>query len=293
MKNAFIFCCLFFIGLQLNANCLLRGVENLETGSQRTDIAIGDFNRDGFSDVAIAGREARVVRVFLNQGDGSFALSFETTLKPGLILIVSADFNGDATPDLAVSGGGRVSIFLNDGTGKFSDGSSLEIRSPRSIAAADFNSDSKADLAVLTPDGVSVFQNANPGFTKTQTISVKSGTDLIAAPLGTGQFFDLILTTSHGSIQIYQGNGAGTFQQLSSVSILRYPEHLMAARINNDRLLDLVAGGRNGDVDVLIAESAGSFKRIQLHTASGIQGMALADFDDDHRTDLMTIIART
>src|SRR5882724_5223796 len=58
--------------------------------------------------------------------------------------IISADFNGDKRPDVAVthSGSGNVTIFLNQGSGKFTALKPFNAGANLSgIVAADFNAD--------------------------------------------------------------------------------------------------------------------------------------------------------
>lgn len=292
-KTVVIAVSIFSVSTNLYAGCLLHGVQYLETGSERTDITVADFNRDGFSDVAIAGAEAGVVRVFENQGDGSFAISNEKYLKTAPALIEAGDFNGDMVPDLAVAGSGSVIILLNDGVGKFAITQRINTRAPAAIAAADFNSDSIADLAVLTKnesaEAVSVFLNANGSFLQTQTLPVKSPVDLIAVRLGSGTVMDLVVSSDRGNITILKGLGAGTFQEMAPVRAVPGAARLAAGLIDGDDLTDLVVSGSDGEIAVLLGQNENEFRRVQLSTASEIRGVALTDFNDDKQTDLLLV----
>ncbi len=285
--------CVFLVCWNLAADCLLRGVESLETGSEKADIAVADFNQDGFPDVAIAGAEARVVRMFLNQGDGSFTVSSERRLKNDPLRIRAADFNGDTISDLAVADSRGIVILFNNGSGRLTIDGRIRIRSPLAFTAVDFNSDSVADLAVLTSNGeggrLSIFLNAHGTFTKAQTIGIKSPLDLISARLGEGRFNDLIVSTDSGSLLIYKGSGTGAFTHSSAVAVAPGAAQINAALINGDDLTDLVVAGRDGKVTVLLDQGGNSFKRIDLSTGSEIRGISPADFNDDGRIDLLLI----
>ena len=95
-----------------------------------SSVAVGDFNGDGFPDLAIV--FAGGVRVLLGNGDGTFqstpvsyvAGSFPSSLSfPGSVTVgdfnslAVGDFNGDGFPDIAVANffSNNVSILLNDG----------------------------------------------------------------------------------------------------------------------------------------------------------------------------------
>src|SRR3954468_10235783 len=89
--------------------------------------------------------------------------------------IVTADFNLDTRPDLAVvnSSSNNVSILLGDGTGGFTPapGSPVTVgQTPKSLAVGDFNNDGKPDfvadnfiggsLSVFLGDGAGGFTQA-------------------------------------------------------------------------------------------------------------------------------------
>jgi hypothetical protein len=86
-------------------------------------VAVGDFDGDGISDLAVGNFGSGTVSVLVSNGDGSFqpTRNFSVGAVAGSLAV--ADFNGDGWPDLAVVNGGlggdsslnRVSILLNDG----------------------------------------------------------------------------------------------------------------------------------------------------------------------------------
>jgi hypothetical protein len=86
-------------------------------------VAVGDFNGDGISDLAVANAGTSPdytdggVSVLLGNGDGTFQdpVSFTTGARLPVSVAVG-DFNGDGWPDLAVanSASNNVSILLND-----------------------------------------------------------------------------------------------------------------------------------------------------------------------------------
>ena len=73
-------------------------------------LAIADFDGDGFLDVASAGGF-----LLLGNGNGTFQpyITFFATFTSNDLGIAVADFNGDGHPDLALAGVGGTTIFLN------------------------------------------------------------------------------------------------------------------------------------------------------------------------------------
>lgn len=121
-------------------------------------IAVGDFNGDGFPDLAVtnyAGPDQNAVAVLLGNGDGSFktpvfysapGFSFESAAV--------ADLDGDGIADLVLSqfwSGGPASILLGNGDGTFQAGKTVVANVPLSsgyLAVADFNGDGLPDIAL-------------------------------------------------------------------------------------------------------------------------------------------------
>lgn len=86
------------------------------TGGRHDSLATGDFNRDGYADLAWAEEEGTAVDVLLSNGDGTFqaAQSFATAV--GSVSVVAADLNGDGKLDLVT---GSPSVLLGNGDGTF------------------------------------------------------------------------------------------------------------------------------------------------------------------------------
>lgn len=117
-------------------------------------VAVGDFNRDGKLDAAVAnGGSAPYsgISVSLGNGDGTFTPGSTIPLGSDLLDVVAADFNADGKLDLAVTdvGSNTVSILLGNGDGTFGAPLTIPVgNGPRAIVAGDFNNDGKLDLAI-------------------------------------------------------------------------------------------------------------------------------------------------
>lgn len=125
----------------------------------------GDFNHDGFADLALAGGAGWTgIPIACSFGDGSFALynkaagSFPSWASTAGAKVLTGDFNGDGYTDLAltgVAGWATVPIALNLGYGSFNVvnsvvgafGSYAATPNVRAIAA-DFNGDGYTDIAL-------------------------------------------------------------------------------------------------------------------------------------------------
>src|SRR5438132_14206788 len=71
-------------------------------GTNPASVAVGDFNRDGVPDVAVANYGSNTVSVLLGNGDGTFqpARTFAAGDRPGFVYV--SDVNGDGRQVLGV-----------------------------------------------------------------------------------------------------------------------------------------------------------------------------------------------
>ena len=217
-------------------------------------LAVGDFNRDGQIDLAIAnfnGNNATHVSTLLGNGDGTFGRvsSYGTGQHP--TGVVSADFNGDGNPDLATVNtyDSTVSVLLGLGRGKFGSAVNYAVNSDQyygAIVSADFNGDGHPDLATIN--------------------------------------------FSAGAVSILLNEGNGTFGTYKDYPAGPSPQSLVAGDFNNDQKMDLVVGNLGADASLLLGNGNGGFQApIPIASGLGPYAMAVADFNGDGNLDLATV----
>ena len=173
----------------------------IPSASNPIALATGDFNKDGYKDIATVDNGSNTVAIMYNDNTGGFGSS-DTVYKVGqnLQAITSGDFNGDGLADLAVAdygvinqaplriaalsgggGSGTIYIFLGSGAGKtttFTVSGFAANASPNNIRNADFNGDGKLDLITANDDGsTSVFTGDGTG------LFAKAGSSIIGSEL--------------------------------------------------------------------------------------------------------------
>ena len=123
-------------------------------------LAIGDFNRDGIQDLAVAANnDSFSTRAPLQCSWGTAWAALQPRQAARLPpvsapnSVVAGDFNADGIQDLAVSNyiDGSVTVLLGNGSGGFTSRSGspfTNIANPSSILEGDFNGDGVPDLAI-------------------------------------------------------------------------------------------------------------------------------------------------
>ncbi len=139
-------------------------------GASPVMLATADFDGDGRSDLAGVMTDANQVVVIRN-GSGSTGIAFGNadTFATGAAprYVVTADFNGDGKPDMAVANrnDNSVSVFQDSSVpGKIFFLSKIDFGTgvyPIALATADLDGDGKVDLVTAdsVADSVSVFSN--------------------------------------------------------------------------------------------------------------------------------------
>ena len=210
------------------------------TGTQPRSIVVGDFNRDGIEDLAVANLSNNNVTVLLGTGTGFFTAATGSPFAVGTspTTLVVGDFNADGKEDLAVANNtasGSISVLIGVGDGSFTaaTGSPFGSGQFESVAVGDFNGDGIEDLVasnvastannvvVLLGDGTGAFtQQATTYPTGQSPASVITGDfnndgimDIATANMGGGNVTLLLGVASSTSPQTI------TFGPLSNVSL--------------------------------------------------------------------------
>ena len=230
-----------------------------------TGIALGDFDEDGITDLAVAGGPTYLVTL---KGQGSAGVPSGTFDAPVTVNtgstsrgVIAYDWNGDGITDLAVSGGGVRMLFGNGsagrGDGTFTPGPSYGAGStPNQMAVADFNANGVADLAVCNNGASSVsvlLGNGSPGApdgTFAGTIAVTSGSGPNAVNIGDWDhngIADMAFASSSAAnaSAILLGKGNGTFEPVQTFATGgSSPAFLAVNDYNEDGTPDLLACNR-------------------------------------------------
>ena len=274
-------------------------------GTGPSSVAVGDFNRDGKPDLAIANAGSNNVTVLLNSGTGSFTPApgspFPAGSNPDSVAV--GDFNGDGNPDLAIANfaSDNVTVLLGNGTGGFTaaPGSPFAAGSePTSVAVGDFNGDGRPDLAVANYGSGTVtvlLGNGRGGFTAApgSPFAVGSGPMSVAVGdfNGDGKPDLAIASLGAGGVTVLLGDGTGRFTAVtgSPFAVGSGPICVAVGDFNGDGKPDLAVGTYGGALTVLLGDGTGGFTAAPggtLALGGILNSVAVADFNGDGKPDV-------
>jgi FG-GAP-like repeat len=239
-------------------------------------MAIGDWNRDGWLDVATVNTAKNTVSILLNPKTGSGLFGSISTLNVGLypLYIVAADFNNDLFLDLAVVNrdSNNIQIWRGNGLGGFSISTGATIAtglSPVAMVAADLNSPPNGilDIAVSNDgtDTISVLLGTgNFQFGAPRTLTPGYGPRALAVTdvnndLKPDLLVALFRVSNSGAIAVYNGNGDGTFAAPSIIGTGPLPNHVVVGDFNKDGSPDVVTANLSGNTLSVLQNLAGAF----------------------------------
>src|SRR2546428_4593651 len=137
-----------------------------EIGGRPWDMAVGDFNGDGFRDVAVASLgdyDPRLgvyvgagISILLGYGDGTLAPQNPLVTSNNPQSVVAADFNRDGKDDLAITftGRGDIAIFISNDEGSFGQPTVYsQATSGATLEEGDFTKDGLVDLVATAGGG--------------------------------------------------------------------------------------------------------------------------------------------
>ncbi len=151
-------------------------------GGRPFAVVAGDFNGDGFQDLAATIPETNQVALLVNNQSGNFALPSFTEAGLGPTALTAEDLDGDGDIDLAVTNASDEGFTLlrNDGSGSFTAEVSGSAAVPNplavSIVAAQLDDDPILDLAIANGLGSeSVLFLANRVIDRAQRETILNG----------------------------------------------------------------------------------------------------------------------
>jgi hypothetical protein len=269
--------------------------------SVTASFVVGDFNGDGKPDIVTSDVAQESVPSSVNflagNGDGTFAAPTTVNLGETASSLAAGNF-GTGKLNLVMAGPNTVSVLSGNGDGTFATAPTVATNNaPTLIAAADFNGDGKPDLVTAgVGDVVVLLNNGNGSFRLGPSLAI----DGVAAGVAVGDFAgngkqDIAVATENGTIDVFLGNGNGTFQGPKVINLGDVVIRSLVAGNFGRGLPDLAAtvmlqdGSETTVVQVLDNTGNGTFAPGQsVAVGTFALGLAAADFNGDGKPDLVT-----
>ncbi len=276
------------------------------------DVAIADFNEDGYPDAAVTTDR---MNILLSHPDGSFTPVSPSPSIDGGSSVVAGDFNRDGHMDLAVLTGfpqAQVNVLSGRGDGTFSyrsiygsDGANGY--GPGGIGVADLNHDGYLDLITTNSSGTFSPMFGKPGGTFNAELSTGPGwnnaVSTVSGDFNSDGIPDVAvlyaggLDQPRGTVSLFQGQGNAHFKPLvTHYQTATTGTAVAVGDINGDGKLDLVVYGRSPSIGstfgLLLGNGNGTFQPVRpLHlqsTACCGEQLFLADINNDGKLDIVT-----
>jgi len=279
-----------------------------------------DFDGDGDVDIIVGTTYQTQSRLYINNGSGSFVEA--TSQLPAILASVgdieAGDVDGDGDIDLLIADwgagnpltnpGGRTMLWLNDGSGNFSDVTAsrmpnILVRFSWDIELVDVDNDYDLDalISCKSCSGSYLYRNDGTGTFTHDPIALPQFTnnyEFEPMDLDGDGYLDLITINDGPSLRqhIFIADGSGGFVDRTT-TLWPASENLAA----DDNVVVFLDADSDGDADFIIG-SLGAVDRLHRNNGSGALtdesimtgtatpgtlGIAVADLNGDGRIDIV------
>lgn len=294
-------------------NLVLTPVVPADVGRHPEALTVGDFNGDGWLDVATVNSGSDDVTMLFGNGNGTFrsGLSFGVGRSP--MFLTSGDLNQDAALDLIVAetGSDGIVVLLGKGDGSFQQPMFYPSgKGPTFLKLGDLDRDGDVDVVVVNsgrfgnypPYSLSVLLNDGHGHMSAAQVFEEQDqhglfpTGVSIIDLSGDGLPELTVTwsqpswqTPNGLVSVLKNEGDGRFARSQDIDAGFTLSALTQADLDGDGNLDLIVASLFTDsLNVLLQEAPGQYtKPAQLDVGFSPMAVTLHDLDGDGHWDLI------
>jgi uncharacterized repeat protein (TIGR01451 family) len=271
-------------------------------GDGPTALVLGDFNRDGLADAAVANELSNTVSILLGDQDGSFQRQRVIIVGQRPTALGIGDLNHDSFLDLVVANFAEntVLVLLGQGDGRFQLGRRATVGTgPTGVAVGDFDADGVLDVAVsnFISNDVTILKGRGDGtFDRRGTVLVggEGPMGIAVADLNEDGKVELVtvnFTTSDVTILKPSTNRVG-FEIDKRLAVGKGPVAMVVAELLTNRPGFATTNLISANVTVQPGDGSSGFGRMQTYTTLPLPiALTLGDFNGDGRLDLAVLDA--
>lgn len=267
------------------------------TGAFPISVDTGDFDGDSDRDLVVANVNADDVRIFFNNGDGSFVPGetiYQFSNAPRFVSV--NDIDGDSDADVLVCYDGVfLAAMVNDGTGNFDVGLAFESEfGATNVRMADLDSD--LDLDCLLSGNRILLNDGQGNFSLAHTLYTGAGVTAIGDVDGDSDLDFVTLPSAGYGFLLVKNRGDTSFEAGIPYQALNDYQgsnndlrDMDQGDVDGDGDLDLVVideGSSNDWVTILKNSGGGEFTVGSSLVYDRVGAVTLADFDSDSDLDI-------
>jgi hypothetical protein len=232
-------------------------------------LAAGDFDNDGKADLVAANESSSDVSVLLGNGNGTFQPAINSGVGKSPVAVAVGDFNHDGNLDIVTA---NIGSFTSNSNGTSFLGT----------------------VTVLLGNGNGTFRNAQTFILPNVIVNQ---VQQFPTAIAVGDFdhdgtLDFVVDASaspKGYINVFLGNGDGTFKELAPMPLnSSFPGTIAAGNFNGDSNLDIVMAA-GGYLEFLSGNGDGTFRETNdLVVPAGAFDLAVGELDNDQIPDIVT-----
>jgi hypothetical protein len=255
----------------------------------------GDFDADGFPDVAVVNGAEATVSVVLGDGDGTFGPEQSIGVGSSPHGVAALDADGDADVDLVVANyaSSDLRMLTNDGSGVFTVTDTFQAGScgEWTVTAADADEDGRMDLLVgcWSPNELRVLRNQGDGSFGFVGGEASGGASwmLATGDLDGDGHVDVASAGSGSAVgAVLLGDGDGNFEPAVTYPVPGTIISTDLGDLDGDGDLDWVLASFSSDLwDIFLNDGDGTFTFLERIDAPEAGSCALP-FDADRDGDL-------
>ena len=290
-----LFLLLGFIGVTPAMGLQFESIVSYPIRGGAIGVTHGDFDGDGFVDVAVGNNSVAQATVLYGTLSGQLVSPVEIPNGNNAVLdLAAADFNGDGRDELVFPGtGGNIAVASGETNRTFSNVSSFFATSNSSdVDIVDLDNDGQLDIIASGRRDASQFiLYGNENGTFADSIIVQGSgldADLVVADFNRDGFADIASSTNSPSFAVNSGTADRDVFNLAEFPIDGGAViGLVTGDFNSDSIPDLAYTVRSEEIQIALGAGDGTFdQRFTFDAPLFLIALETGDFDGDGILDL-------